>query len=46
MNGTWSRQSRLLVCTIVALLVTIGVFALITTAPAAGNDLLFGEPVG
>jgi hypothetical protein len=46
MNGTWGWQSRLLVCTIVALSVTIGVFALITTAPAAGNELLFGEAVG
>ena len=44
---TWTRCQRLLICVIGGLVITIGLFAIITTAPAGRAELSsFGGPVG
>jgi hypothetical protein len=42
----WTHYSRALICVIGALVITIGVLAVITTAPAARREFSFCEPVG
>jgi hypothetical protein len=43
---TWTCYPRALICLIGALVVTIGIFLVITTAPAGPSELSFCEPVG
>jgi hypothetical protein len=43
---TWTCYPRVLICVIGALTITIGIFAVITTAPAGRSELSFCEPVG
>jgi len=40
------QESPVLICIIAALIVMIGVFAIITTAPVAPQELAFGEIPG
>jgi len=42
----WASETPILLCIIAALAVTISVFAIVTTAPAAETELAFGEAVG
>jgi hypothetical protein len=43
---TWTCYPRALICVIAALVITIGILAVITTAPAGPSELSFFEPVG
>jgi hypothetical protein len=45
-RNTWTRNHRALMCVIGALAITLGIFAVITTAPAGRSELSFCEPVG
>jgi hypothetical protein len=42
----WTYETPILLCVIATLVVTIGILTIVTTAPAAKTELLFGEAVG